>query len=107
MEGGFRPGHFSGVALVVSKLFNIVEPHRAYFGQKDWQQFSIIRQMVEELQFNLELHSVPTSRETDGLAMSSTESSPESGATAKGDRFLSRADRSESTIAKRCCDINR
>jgi pantoate--beta-alanine ligase len=71
MEGQFRPGHFSGVALVVSKLFNIVEPHRAYFGQKDWQQFSIIRQMVEELKFDLELHSVPTSREPDGLAMSS------------------------------------
>jgi pantoate--beta-alanine ligase len=71
MEGQFRPGHFSGVALVVSKLFNIVEPHRAYFGQKDWQQFAIIRQLVDELKFNLELHSIPTSREPDGLAMSS------------------------------------
>lgn len=71
MEGEFRPGHFSGVALVVSKLFNIVEPDHAYFGQKDWQQFAIIRQLVEELKFPLTLHSVPTLREADGLAMSS------------------------------------
>jgi pantoate--beta-alanine ligase len=71
MEGRFRPGHFSGVALVVSKLFNIVEPHNAYFGQKDWQQFVVIRQMVKEMKFNLTLHYVPTHREPDGLAMSS------------------------------------
>lgn len=71
MEGKFRPGHFSGVAQVVSKLFHIVEPDHAYFGQKDWQQFAIIRQLVEDLNFNLELHSIPTLRETDGLAMSS------------------------------------
>ena len=71
MEGKFRPGHFSGVALVVSKLFHIVDPHHAYFGQKDWQQFAVIRQLTEELKFNLTLHSEPTSREEDGLAMSS------------------------------------
>jgi pantoate--beta-alanine ligase len=71
MEGRFRPGHFSGVALVVSKLFNIVEPDHAYFGQKDWQQFTIIRQLVDELKFNLTLHVIPTHREHDGLAMSS------------------------------------
>jgi pantoate--beta-alanine ligase len=71
MEGRFRPGHFSGVALVVAKLLNIVEPARAYFGQKDWQQLVIIRQLIEELKFNVTLKSVPIFREPDGLAMSS------------------------------------
>jgi pantoate--beta-alanine ligase len=71
MEGKYRPGHFSGVALVVSKLFNIAQPNNAYFGQKDWQQFAIIQQVAEELKFDLTLHSVPTFREQDGLAMSS------------------------------------
>ncbi len=71
MEGKFRPGHFSGVALVVAKLFNIVQPTQAYFGQKDWQQFAIISKLTEELRFGLILHGVPTLRETDGLAMSS------------------------------------
>ena len=71
MEGKFRPGHFSGVALVVSKLFNIVQPNNAYFGQKDWQQFAIINQVVSELKFDLTLNFIPTLRESDGLAMSS------------------------------------
>jgi pantoate--beta-alanine ligase len=71
MEGKFRPGHFSGVGLVVSKLFNIVQPDHAYFGQKDWQQFSVIQQLLEEMNFGLELHGVPTLREDDGLALSS------------------------------------
>ena len=71
LEGEFRPGHFSGVALVVSKLFNIVNPTRAYFGQKDFQQFKIISRLVEELHFNTELICFPTLREADGLAMSS------------------------------------
>jgi len=71
MEVKYRPGHFSGVALVVSKLFNIVDPDNAYFGQKDWQQFAVIQQVVTELKFGLTLHSIPTLRETDGLAMSS------------------------------------
>jgi pantoate--beta-alanine ligase len=71
MEGKFRPGHFSGVALVVSKLFHIVEPDVAYFGQKDWQQFAIIRQLTQDLQFNVTLKSIPTIREPNGLAMSS------------------------------------
>lgn len=71
MEGQFRPGHFSGVALVVSKLFHIIEPTVAYFGQKDWQQFAIIRQLVKDLSFNVILKSAPIIRESDGLAMSS------------------------------------
>lgn len=71
MEGKFRPGHFSGVALVVSKLFNIIKPNNAYFGQKDWQQFAIIRQLADEFKFDLSIHSVPIVREPDGLAMSS------------------------------------
>ena len=71
MEGQFRPGHFSGVALVVSKLFHIVQPDVAYLGQKDWQQFAIIQRLVKELKFNLTLKSIPTMRESNGLAMSS------------------------------------
>ncbi len=71
MEGAFRPGHFNGVALVVCKLFHIVAPHRAYFGQKDLQQFSIIKRLVSDLYFDIELKCIPTVREEDGLAMSS------------------------------------
>ena len=71
MEGKFRPGHFSGVGLIVSKLFNIVGPDNAYFGQKDWQQFAVISKLVEEMNFPLKLHSIPTLRESDGLALSS------------------------------------
>lgn len=71
MEGQFRPGHFSGVGLVVSKLFNIVQPDRAYFGQKDWQQFAVIRKLINEFSFDVTLRSVPTLREDDGLALSS------------------------------------
>jgi pantoate--beta-alanine ligase len=74
MEGKFRPGHFSGVGIVVSKLFNIVKPVKAYFGQKDLQQVAVIRRMVEELSFDLEIIPCPTWRETDGLAMSSRNS---------------------------------
>jgi pantoate--beta-alanine ligase len=71
LEGEFRPGHFSGVGLIVSKLFNIVQPDVAYFGQKDFQQYKIISKLVDELKFNVKLVCVPIMREPDGLAMSS------------------------------------
>jgi len=69
--GVSRPVHFRGVATVCTKLFNIVLPHRAYFGQKDYQQCALIRRMVEDLNMNLEIVVQPTVREPDGLAMSS------------------------------------
>ena len=71
LEGACRPGHFQGVTTVVAKLFNIVEPNRAYFGQKDAQQVIVIKKMAADLNMNLEVVVLPTIREEDGLAMSS------------------------------------
>ena len=69
--GGFRPGHFRGVATIVTKLFHIVSPSVAFFGQKDGQQCIVLKRMIDELSFDVEMRVVPTRRESDGLAMSS------------------------------------
>jgi len=71
LEGATRPGHFKGVTTIVAKLFNIIQPTRAYFGQKDAQQAVVIKKMVTELNMSIEIVTLPTVREPDGLAMSS------------------------------------
>ncbi len=71
LEGKYRPGHFSGVGLVVSKLFNLVKPQTAFFGQKDLQQIAVIKRLVADLSFQIQIEVVPTKREADGLAYSS------------------------------------
>jgi pantoate--beta-alanine ligase len=71
LEGDSRPGHFAGVATVVAKLFNLAGPSRAYFGEKDWQQLLVVRRLVADLSFPVDVVGCPTVRERDGLACSS------------------------------------
>jgi pantoate--beta-alanine ligase len=71
MEGKFRKGHFDGVATIIEKFFNIIKPHKAYFGQKDLQQILVVKSLTKQLNLPIEIVSVPTIREENGLAMSS------------------------------------
>lgn len=95
LEAASRPGHFRGVATVVAKLFNIIRPQSAYFGQKDAQQVAVLRRMVADLNYSLALHALPTIREADGLAMSSRNS------------YLTAGDRAAATVLHRALEAAR
>jgi len=92
LEGASRPTHFRGVASIVTKLFNIVQPQRAFFGQKDAQQALVIRRLIRDLDFDIELVLGPTIREPDGLAMSSRNA------------YLSPQQRAAAPVLRRCLD---
>jgi len=89
LEGNSRPGHFRGITTILTKLFNIVSPDRSYFGEKDYQQHLVVRKLVRELNLNMEIVTLPTVREKDGLALSSRNS------------YLTREERKAATILYR------
>jgi pantoate--beta-alanine ligase len=93
LDGASRPGHFRGVATIVAKLFHIVGPDKAFFGQKDAAQVAVLRSMVRDLNFDLELVVCPTVREPDGLALSSR------------NRYLSASERARALVLSRALDV--